>query len=161
MTAPSAFKLSLAPNAYKAMVGVNAALEESTLGKRILNLVFLRVSQINGCGFCVDMHARDLLAMGEDLQRLNSVVAWREVTFFDERERAALHWAETVSDITHTHAPMAELERLRQHFDDKEIVELTYAVAQINAWNRLAIGLHVPVKRAALVPGKELADARS
>lgn len=92
MTVPSAFKLSLAPNAYQAMIGVNAALEKSTLGKRILNLVFLRVSQINGCGFCVDMHARDLLAIGEDLQHLNSVVAWREVTFFDERERAALHW---------------------------------------------------------------------
>lgn len=72
-----------------------------------------------------------------------------------------LRAAKTVSDITHTHAPMAELERLRQHFDDKEIVELTYAVAQINAWNRLAIGLHVPVKRAALVPSKGPADARS
>jgi uncharacterized peroxidase-related enzyme len=144
--------MTLSPKVQKALGQASVALEESTLGKKLINLVFQRVSQINGCAYCVDMHARDLLAMGEDLQRLNSLVAWRESPFFSERERAAFQWADGITNISETHAPEADFEPLRQHFDEKEIVELTYAIAVMNAWNRVAISLHEPVKKAALLP---------
>ncbi|MEJ7686310.1 MAG: carboxymuconolactone decarboxylase family protein [Variovorax sp.] len=127
------------------LLGVNAALDESMLGKRLIHLVFLRVSQLNGCAFCVDMHARELLAAGEDPQRLNSLVTWREVPFFSERERAALNWAESLTRLIDTHAPDEDFEALRAHFDEREIVELTLAVAQINVWNRLGVGMRAPV----------------
>jgi AhpD family alkylhydroperoxidase len=83
---------AVAPELYKAQAGINALLHESSLGIQLLELVFLRVSQINGCAFCVDMHTRELLSRGEDLQRINSIVTWPEVTFYDDRVRAALVW---------------------------------------------------------------------
>ena len=150
MSAAQVPYLTLNLEVYKAMRSVNAALEKSTLDRKLLNLVFQRVSQINGCAFCVDMHARALLALGDDLQRLNSIVAWREVTFFDARERAALQWAEIVTDIKETRAPASELAALKVHFNDRQIAELTYAIGLMNAWNRVTVGLHHPVARAPL-----------
>lgn len=149
----SAHRLSfstLAPEAYRALAGVNGALEQSSLGKQLIELVHLRVSQINGCAFCVDMHARELLRHDEQLQRINSLVTWRETDFFSERERTALAWAEALTGINRRHPPDELLDALKQHFSDKEIVELGYSVAAINAWNRLAIGFHAPVKKAPL-----------
>ena len=140
----------LIPEAVRALAGVNTALANSTLGKKLLDLVFLRVSQVNGCAYCVDLHARDLLAQGEDLQRLNSLVTWREVSLFSERERAALHWAESLTRLTETHAPDEDYAPLAAHFSDRETAELTMAVALMNAWNRLSVGMRTPVRAAPL-----------
>ena len=141
---------TLAPQAYQALRGLNQVLDASSLGKRLIELVFLRVSQINGCAYCVDMHARDLLAQGEDLQRINSLVTWRETTFFSERERAALDWAEALTEIIKSQAPDALFEALKPHFSEQEIAELSFAIVTINAWNRIAIGFRQPVKKAML-----------
>jgi uncharacterized peroxidase-related enzyme len=149
----SAHRLSfstLAPESYRALASVNGALEQSSLGKQLIELINLRVSQINGCAFCVDMHARELLRHDEQLQRLNSLVTWRETDFFSERERAALDWAEAITRVSQQHPSDELLATLRQHFSDKEVVELGFAVATINAWNRIAIGFHAPVKKAPL-----------
>jgi AhpD family alkylhydroperoxidase len=141
----------LAGEAYQSLAAVSAQLKASSLGKALIALVDLRVSQINGCAFCVDMHARELLAAEEpDLQRLNSLVTWRESTFYTARERAALAWAESLTLLSETHAPAADFEALREHFSDAEIAQLTLAVGVINAWNRFAAGLRLPVARRAL-----------
>lgn len=140
----------LAPEVFRALVSVNSALSTSTLGKKLLDLVYLRISQVNGCAYCVDMHARDLLAQGEDLQRLNSLVTWREVSFFTARERAALHWAESLTLIRETQAPDADYAALAEHFSDREVAELTIAAAQMNTWNRIGVGLKLPVQAALL-----------
>jgi uncharacterized peroxidase-related enzyme len=143
---------TIAPELYRALSGVNIALKDSTLGRSLIELVFLRVSQINGCAFCVDMHARDLLAQGEDFQRVNSLITWRETSLYSERERAALAWAETITLIAGNHASDNLFETLQQHFSDREIVDLEFAIAVINAWNRIAIGFRQPVKKASLLP---------
>ncbi len=142
---------TLAPQAYQALSGLNTALETSSLGRQLIDLIFLRVSQINGCAYCVDLHARDLMAQGEDLQRLNSLVTWRETDFFSERERAALAWAEALTEIVESRAPDALFDALKPHFSSREIVELSFAIALMNAWNRIAIGFQQPVKKAALL----------
>jgi len=142
----------LAPQAQKAMVGVAAALADSTLGTKLIDLVQLRVSQVNGCAYCVDKHARDLLKMGEDLQRINSLTTWHEVGLYDARERAALQWAESLTQVTDTRAPDADFEQLRAHFDEREITELTLVVAMMNAWNRMGVGMRMPVVPKPLQP---------
>ena len=149
-TAPRLNWHPLAPQAYKAMAGVNAALAGSTLGKKLIDLVQLRVSQINGCAYCVGLHARDLLAQDEDMQRINSLQTWHEVSFFDARERAALQWAESLTQVAATHAPNADFEQLRPHFDDREIAELSLVVAMMNAWNRMGVGMRNQVVRKPL-----------
>lgn len=141
---------TLAPKPFQALRDLNASLAASTLGHSLLEMVFLRSSQINGCAFCIDMHTRALLAAGEDLQRINSVLVWHETTFFSAREQAALAWAEALTDISRSHAPQHLFEALRPHFSDVEIAELSFAIAAINSWNRLAIGFRVPVQKAAL-----------
>jgi len=141
----------LAPEAYQALAAVSAQLKSSTLGKALIALVDLRVSQINGCAFCVDMHARELLAAETpDLQRLNSLVTWREAPFYTPRERAALAWAESLTLLAQTHAPQEDFEPLHEHFSEREIAELTLAIGVINAWNRFAAGLRSPVARKPL-----------
>jgi AhpD family alkylhydroperoxidase len=140
----------LLPEAFTALGGVSSALAESTVGKKLLDLVYLRVSQINGCAYCVDIHARDLLAAGEDLQRVNSLVTWREVTLFTERERAALNWAESLTLLTETHAPDEDFQALAAHFNEREAAELTMAAAIMNTLNRIGVGLRLPVRAAAL-----------
>jgi len=137
----------VAPDHYKRLLELAMALKESSLGKPLLHLVDLRVSQINGCAFCVDMHARELLAAGDTLQRLNSVVTWREVDFFDARERAALNWAEQLTRVANAHPAAADFEALRAQFSEREIVDLTMAIGVINTWNRLSVGFAVPVAR--------------
>ncbi|MDQ0588289.1 carboxymuconolactone decarboxylase family protein [Variovorax paradoxus] len=141
----------IAPKAFQAMIGVNGAIESSTLGKVLVDLVFARVSQINGCAHCLDMHVRDLRHQGEDWQRINSLPTWREVNFFSERERAALAWAETLTRLADRHEDRdAEFEALQAHFSELEIVELSIAIAQINAWNRLGVGMRSPVAAKAM-----------
>ncbi|MGH1369270.1 MAG: carboxymuconolactone decarboxylase family protein [Maritimibacter sp.] len=111
------------------------------IDKRLRALVELRVSQINGCAYCVDLHSREARALGEDQQRLDCLTVWREVAFFDPAEKAAFAWAEAVTLVATTGAPEPVFEALRPHFGDAEIVDLTLVIAQMNAWNRLAIGL--------------------
>jgi AhpD family alkylhydroperoxidase len=138
------------PEAVGALGAVNATLEDSTLGMRLIDLVRQRISQINGCAYCVDSHARDLLTGGEDLQRLNSLGTWREVTLFTERERAALNWAESLTLLPQTQAPDEDFDALAAYFNEREIAELTMAAALMNAWNRIGVGLRVPVRAVPL-----------
>lgn len=136
---------TLQPESYAALSNLSAALYKSGLERKLIDLIFLRVSQINGCAYCVDLHWRELMVQEEDPRRLNSLVTWHEVPFFSERERAALRWAEAVTDIRHLRDDEA-LEALRGHFDNGEIAALTFVVAAMNAWNRLSISLHMQVK---------------
>lgn len=138
---------TLAPELYQAQGAINALLARTSLGVQLLELVYLRVSQINGCAFCVDMHVRELLSRGEDLQRINSVVTWREVDFFEPRERAALNWAERCTRLSLAHPGQQDFDALRPYFSEREIVELGYAIGCINVWNRLCVGFAAPVQR--------------
>lgn len=140
----------LMPELFQALVQQSHRIKETSLGKALVALVDLRVSQINGCAYCVDMHAREFLAADGDLQRLNSVATWHEVPFYSERERAALQWAESLTRMSVTHAPREDFDALKPHFSEREIAELTMAVAVINAWNRIAGGLRTPVARKPL-----------
>jgi AhpD family alkylhydroperoxidase len=128
-----------APGVYKAMISVEQYLENCGLEKSLLHLIRLRASQINGCAYCLDMHWKDLRAIGEQEQRLYLLDAWRECLYYTERERAALAWTEAVTLITTGHAPDAVYEVVHAHFGEKELSDLTLAVAAINAWNRLSI----------------------
>ena len=129
-----------APDAIKAMRGLEAYVRQSGLEAGLLELVKLRASQINGCAYCIDMHTKDARKRGETEQRLYALTAWRETPFYTERERAALAWTEALTLIAETHAPDAVYEEVREHFDEAELAALTVAVIAINAWNRVAIG---------------------
>lgn len=136
----------IAPKAYQAMAGVSAATAASSLGPVLMELVQTRVSQLNGCAFCLDMHARDLRKRGETWQRINSLSTWRETGLYSQRERAALNWAETTTRLVEYHGSRdADFDALKSQFSDQEIVELCWTIAQINAWNRMAISMQVPV----------------
>ena len=129
----------VAPGAREAMYAVERYVRECGLERRLLELVKLRASQINGCAYCVDMHTKDARANGETEQRLYAVVVWREAPFFTERERAALAWTEAVTLVSQEQVPDNVFEIARKEFSDKELVDLTMAVIAINGWNRLAI----------------------
>lgn len=133
----NAFKA--APGGYKAMSGLEEYLHGCGLEPKLLHLVKFRASQINGCAFCLDMHSKDLRAIGEDEQRLYTLEAWRECPWYSDRERAALAWTEALTLVTQGHVPDAVYEEVRKQFNEKEIADLSLAVTTINAWNRLAI----------------------
>ncbi len=130
---------SAAPGALKAMYAVETYARESGLDRKLLELVKLRASQINGCAYCVDMHTKDARVLGETEQRLYAVVVWREAPFFTDRERAALAWTEAVTLVSDTGVPDDVYELARSQFSEKELVDLTMAIIAINGWNRLAI----------------------
>lgn len=140
-----------APDTMKAMLAVEASFENSGLEHSLVELVKLRASQINGCAFCIHMHVRDALKHGESDMRIHLLDAWRESPLFTDRERAALNWTETLTRIGKTHAPDADYELLKAHFDDKEIGYLTAAIAAINFWNIVQISLRAvhPVEQVA------------
>ena len=129
------------PNVTKAFFGVEIALQKCGLDERLLDLVKLRASQINGCAYCIDMHWKDSRHHGETEQRLYGLSAWEESPYYTEKERAALAWTEAVTRIAETHAPDAAFEALRPHFSETEIAQMTYAIATINAWNRMGISM--------------------
>ncbi len=131
--------LEVAKGAMKAMYGLETYLAKCGLEASLLHLLKLRVSQINGCAYCIDMHWKDLKAGGETEQRLYMLDAWRESPFYSERERAALAWAEAVTLVTEGHVPDEVFEEARGQFDDAELADLTLAVVAINGWNRLSI----------------------
>jgi AhpD family alkylhydroperoxidase len=136
----------------EAMLGLERYLHQSGLETGLLDLVKLRASQINGCAYCLDMHWKDLRALGENEQRLYGLDAWEESPYYSDRERAALAWTESVTNIRETHAPDEVYERVRPFFSEKELADLTLAIAAINAWNRLSVagrsvpGTYQPVK---------------
>ena len=132
-------------NALKALYPINGYLVKSSLGKPLLDLVYFRVSQINGCAFCLDMHSKDLRAEGESEQRLYTLDAWRDAPFYTERERAALDWAEAVTKITHGNIPDEVYEAARKQFSEEELIDLTLAVTTINTYNRINIAFRPPV----------------
>ncbi len=127
------------PAAYKAMMGLEEFVLTSGLELSLIELVKLRASQINGCAFCVDMHWKDARNEGETEERLYMLSAWHEAGVYTERERAALALTEAVTLVSETHVPDAVYDEAKQHFTDAELVNLTTAIATINAWNRLAI----------------------
>ena len=143
----------VSPGAYHALLGLEKYLHESGLEEALLHLIKLRASQINGCAYCLDMHWKDLRAIGETEQRMYSLDAWEESPYYTDRERAALAWTEAVTRVSETHVPDEVYESAQKQFTEKELADLTVAIATINAWNRLAIagrttpGTYQPVKR--------------
>ena len=123
------------------MWGLEKYVRESGLETPLLELMRMRASQINGCAYCLDMHSKGARAAGETEQRLYLLNAWRESPFYTDRERAALEWTEAVTLVAQTNVPDEVFERVRQHFTEPELVNLTMAVVAINGWNRLAISL--------------------
>ena len=132
---------TLSPAAYQGLGAVKKALAHSPLGKTLIELVNLRISQINGCAYCLEMHAALLRAGGMPDARLDSLAGWRVSPHFSERERAALAWTESLVDVARTHAPDQAFEPLKAHFSEVEISDLCFAIALMSAFNRLAIGL--------------------
>lgn len=131
---------------YAGMEGLDAYVEACGLERRLILLVQLRVSQLNGCAYCLDMHSKDLAALGETLQRMVSLDAWRECPYYAERERAALGWAEAVTLVRDGHVDDEVYADAARVLTDKELCDLTLVVAGMNAWNRLSIA-------GRLVPG--------
>ncbi len=122
----------------------------ASIDKKLRALVELRVSQINGCVYCVDLHSEQARAAGETQQRLDGIAVWPECPFFDESERAALAWAEAVTHLPETHAPDNVYENLQQHFSEQQIVDGTLIISLMNTWNRLAVGFrHLPDARGS------------
>lgn len=135
----------LAPTAFRNLYQLSAGLRRDLLGHRLVDFVFLRVSQINGCAYCIDMHWRDLIKMDTDPRHVNAVAGWREAPFFDERERAALEWAELVTGVPHADPHDEAFARLRKQFTDEEIAELGFVIVTITAWNLLNASFRNPV----------------
>lgn len=131
--------LEVAQGAMKAMYGLEVYLNKSGLEPGLLHLLKLRVSQINGCAYCIDMHSKDLRASGETEQRLYLLDAWRESPLYSDRERAALAWAEAVTLVTEGHVPEEVYQEARKQFDETELANLTLAIVNINGWNRFNI----------------------
>ena len=127
------------PGPLRAMYGLEKYLAESSIEKPLRELIKLRASQINGCAYCIDMHWKDARAAGESEQRLYGLSAWREAPYYSERERAALAWMEELTLIAEHHVSDELYEETRRQFSEQELVDLTLAVATINAWNRIAI----------------------
>ena len=130
----------IAPNGVKALGGVYGYVMQSGLPAELVDLVYLRVSQINNCAYCLDMHTRDLIKKGEKIEKLALLQAWEEAGhLFSERERAALAWAETVTRVSETGVPDEAFQAARSVFEEKDLVDLTIAIGLMNAYNRMAI----------------------
>jgi AhpD family alkylhydroperoxidase len=132
-----------APEGYKAMIGLEIYLARCGLEASLKELVKVRASQINGCAFCLDMHTTDARKHGESERRLHMLPAWREVSWFNARERAALAWTEALTLLPQSQAPDADYNAVREVFSDKEIADLTLLIATINAWNRFGVGFRL------------------
>ena len=142
-----------ARGAYEALLGLEKYLHQSGLEESLLNLVRLRASEINGCAYCIDMHWKDLRAVGETEQRLYGLDAWEESPYYTDRERAALAWTEAVTNLRDGRVPDEAYEKVRTVFTEKELADLTLGIAAINAWNRMNIA-------ARTVPGTYQAQKR-
>src|SRR5436309_459942 len=126
----------VAPEALQAMMGMERYVKAAGLDHKLVELVKVRASQINGCAYCLDMHWKEARAIGETEQRLYMLSAWREAPCYSDKERAALAWAEAVTLVANGNVPDDVYEVAREHFDERELVDLTMAVVTINSWNR-------------------------
>jgi AhpD family alkylhydroperoxidase len=135
---------SVLPAARTALLGIEKVIHHSDLDPRLVELLKIRASQINGCARCLEMHTDNARALGEDQHRLDLVAVWSEAGCFSEKERAALGWCESVTRIADTGAPDDVYDEVAKHFEPPQIVALTLAVAAINTWNRMSIALRVP-----------------
>jgi AhpD family alkylhydroperoxidase len=141
------------PAGMKALGDVHRHIMHSGLPEALVDLVYLRVSQINGCAYCIDMHSRDLLKEGTTIEKLVLVPAWREGSaLFDDTERAALAWAETVTRVAETGVPNDDYEAAAAAFDPKQLADLTIAIGLMNAYNRMAISFRTPPAAAKQGP---------
>ena len=131
--------------AFKGLLATSQAVHDSSIDPTLMELVFLRVSQLNGCGYCMDMHGTALRKGGIEPRKLDTLPAWHESRFFDARERAALGWAEALTRLTDGAPSQAAFDALAPHFDEKGISDLSMGIAVINAWNRLGAGLLPPL----------------
>ncbi len=132
---------SVAPEGIATLSGVEQYLQTCGLDPKLMALVKTRVSQINGCAYCLHMHTEEARKAGESDMRLQLLAAWYESSLYSARERAALTWAESLTDIAATHAPDDVYDEVRRQFSEKELADLSIVIAMINAWNRLAIGV--------------------
>ena len=139
----------LSSKAFMGLVNVSETIKKGALGARLAELVFLRVSQINGCAYCMDMHWNFLIKDGMEPRHLNAVAGWREAPFFSERERAAFRWAEIITATPHSDASDEEFAKLKALFTDAEIADLGFAIAVMNAWNLLNVSFRNPVPENA------------
>lgn len=135
----------LAPKAFQNLYALSNTIKKGALGARLVDLVWLRVSQINGCAYCMDMHWQDLVKQDADPRQLNTLAGWRESPHFSVRECAALAWAERVAVIPQGEISDAHYAELRQHFSEAEVAELGFAIATITAWNLLNVSARTPV----------------
>ena len=140
------------PGVIHSMLGLERQVAQARLDRKLLDLVRMRASQINGCAYCLDMHSKDARAQGETEQRLYGLNAWRETPYYSPRERAALEWTEVLTLVAETHAPDDVYERVREQFSEDEVVHLTLAIVAINGWNRLNVA-------ARTVPGDYVAGS--
>ncbi|HEX7019939.1 MAG TPA: carboxymuconolactone decarboxylase family protein [Gemmatimonadaceae bacterium] len=140
------------PGIIHAMLGLERQVHKAGLDSKLVDLVRMRASQINGCAYCLDMHSKDARANGETEQRLYGLEAWRETPYYSDRERAALEWTEALTLVAQTHAPDEVYERVKEQFSEDELLHLTLAVIAINGWNRLNIA-------ARTVPGGYVAGS--
>lgn len=139
-----------APEGMKALAGVHGYVVRCGLPKTLIELAYLRASQINGCAYCIGLHSRALLDEGMAIDKVFLVPAWREAgALFSAREQAALAWAETVTKVAETNVPDADFEAVRRQFDEKELTDLTIAIGLMNTYNRLAIASRKPPDAAA------------
>ncbi len=132
------------PNLIKGMLVIENHIHKSNLDKSLYELVKFRASQINGCAYCIDMHTKDARANGETEQRLYALSAWRETSFYTDKERAALEWTEALTLISENDVPDELYDRMKHQFNEEDLVALTMAIVAINGWNRLAISMRVP-----------------
>ena len=145
-------------NAMKALYGLGIYLAKSKVEQSLLNLIYYRVSQINGCAYCLDMHSKDLRAKGEAEQRIYVLDAWREAPFYTEPERAALAWAEAVTKLTEGNVPDEIYSAARKQFSEEELIDLTLAVITINSYNRINIAFRPKV--GTYQPGAHAVQAK-
>ncbi|XEC93362.1 carboxymuconolactone decarboxylase family protein [Paenibacillus tarimensis] len=127
------------PEAFKVMLGLEQFIKNSGLDHKLYELIKLRASQINGCSICIDMHAKDLLSMGESMDRLLLLSVWREVPIYSEQEKAVLELTEYATRLPKAGIPSDVYERVRKHFDEKQFIDLIMAINIINGWNRLGV----------------------
>ena len=137
--------MHVSPGIIHAMLGLERQIQKAGLDSKLLDLVRMRASQINGCAYCLDMHSKDARAKGETEQRLYGLEAWRETPYYSARECAALEWTEALTLVAESHVPDDVYERVREQFSEDELVHLSLAIVAINGWNRLAVGLRTPV----------------
>ncbi|MFA7615180.1 MAG: carboxymuconolactone decarboxylase family protein [Moheibacter sp.] len=132
------------PEAPKGLMEMEKYMIKSGFDKKLYHLIKLRASQLNGCAYCLDMHTKDAMKMGDTVQRLVGLDAWRESPYYTDKERAALEWTEAITLISQDHISDEIYENVRKHFSEQELLQLTIGIIAINGWNRLAIPFRTP-----------------